>query len=224
MSQQLGDLLIKQHPNSHRSRNFFSHLTGLVRATFRGHCPLSRSPRRNSGRRDLSRLSFPGYVESRIAPLCPPRSYPRAFGKGGRGWNSFRSLIFSRAKCRAGRNVYVRVCTCVCARARARGEKGGLILWWSYRRLASCLMSANSSYAECRALRDRFDKSCLENSKTCAFISRASTIRDCTLRASPSSRSPSIFLRNSSIEPLVWKLNINCQRRNQFPVIICRLS
>lgn len=39
-------------------------------------------------------------MESRIAPLCPLRSYPRAF----RGWNSFRPLISSRAKCR-GENV-----------------------------------------------------------------------------------------------------------------------
>lgn len=44
-------------------------------------------------------------MESRIAPLCPLRSYPRAFW----GWNSFRSLISSRAKCR-GENV--RLCEC----------------------------------------------------------------------------------------------------------------
>lgn len=47
------------------------------------------------------------------------------------------------------------------------GDFGG-----SYGCLASCLMSADSSYAEFRILRDRFDKSWLENSETRAFISQ----------------------------------------------------
>jgi len=122
---------------------------------------LSRFLRRNGGRRDLSRLSFPGYVESRIAPLCSSRSYPRAFREED---ETRFARLYPREQSATGENMCARVC-------RVDGV-GDWRSWWSCRCLASCLMSTDSSYAECHVVRDRFNKTRLENSETRAFISR----------------------------------------------------
>lgn len=103
---------------------------------------------------DLSRLSFPGYVESWIhARFARPVLTLERFGNRGRE-DETRFVLAYILESKVPRGEYVCWCVRVCVRV-------GVVL---AELPASCLMSTDSSYAECHALRDRFKETRPENS------------------------------------------------------------
>lgn len=128
-SQDLGDTLIRGHPNNGRA-TFVPHPAGrLARATFRGHTGgLSRTSRRNSGRRDLSRLSFPGLrgIADRAAALPAPFLPSSVFGV-----KLVSSAYILESKVPRGEYAHVYVCArvrvhvCVCVSSVYVWRRGG---------------------------------------------------------------------------------------------------